>query len=65
MSSFLGGHSKIKFELFFGNWVARRIEIGRTTIGRLELPPGEGRFVWNHPTRSPPTYNGLYGRVFD
>ena len=23
---------------------------GRATIGRLELPPGEGRFVWNPPT---------------
>ena len=25
---------------------------GRATIGRLELPPGEGRFVWNPVSKS-------------
>ena len=31
---------------------------GRATIGRLELPPGEGRFV-GPPLRATPTHNGL------
>ena len=37
---------------------------GRATIGRLELPPGEGRFVCEPPTCGPPTHNGLYGPGF-
>ena len=32
---------------------------GRATIGRLELPPGEGRFV-EHPLREAPSARELY-----
>ena len=60
MSNLISAKSQqmISFTLF-----RRPYLTGRATIGRLELPPGEGRFVCEPPTRSPPTHNGLYGRV--
>ena len=46
---------RVPVEKFYGGF-AGRVPNGAgeaATIGRLELPPGEGRFVWNPPTRHP------------